>query len=263
MIAKGSRSKKCTLQSDSLTPAQIRKKHGKVMTYKIGQPITWTEFRSYPKEMQQKWLDAFAGRFNCGGTGVAVCFGIKASTANSYLFKKELKVPSGTGQYTEAKGEEIRAWCGTPAPAPVEPPAPQEPAPAPNSPKSTTQKPEMPYFVHTIEHGSMRLNGTSNEIFQTLFGIFRDARLTVKIDFAVVKDESETPVAELPESDKKIDLNKCSFEDLKAIGVYSNTALNIINGRPYKSMDELKNAPGVSERYFSELRKKAMVSNAE
>lgn len=229
------------------------------MEYKVGQPIAWAEFKKYPKEMKQEWVNTFAEKFECSTKGMAIVFGLHNTSINSYLQKHEISIPK-TGVYNEKKGDAIRAWIAEATPTP---PAPE---PTPEKPKKTEpKKPEIPYFVNTIQHGTMQLTGSATEIFQTLFGIFRDARLQLDIEFSVIP---AAPTVAEPEPEPepvavKLDLNKCTFRELRAIGAYANTAANIIQHRPYKSVEDLKDTPGVPPAVYFELLEKVTVNDAE
>ena len=252
-----------------LTEREIEERHGKVMEYKVGQPITWAEFRQYPKEMQQEWVNVFAKKFDCGGKGIALATGTSQSSIACYFKANDLSLPENTGTYSERKGDAIRAWIAEATPTP---PAPE---PTPEKPKkSEPKKPEPNYFVNTIQHGTMQLTGNATEIFQTLFGIFRDARLVLDIVFDVMPAQEPPAVAEPepePESvepeptaqtvteQRKVNLNTCVFNDLRKIGVSPNIAANIIQSRPFTSVDDLSRVAGLNKCFFNILREKVTV----
>lgn len=253
-----------------LTDKEIEERHGKVMEYKIGQPISWAEFRSYPREMQQEWVNAFAKRFGCGGKGIAIATGTSQAAVSNYLEFANLTLPDGIGRYTDKKGEAIRAWVELPEPAPVEVVEPKPKRAEPEPPK----KPELPYFVNTIQSGTMGLEGNATEIFHTLFGIFRDAQLKLDIYFTVVppeptkelplEPEGGEPIIPVPDVDEptdqgKVNLNKCSFNDLRKIGVSPNIAANIIQTRPFQTVDDLSRVAGINKSFFNILREKVTV----
>lgn len=236
------------------------------MEYKVGQPIAWAEFKKYPKEMKQEWVNTFAEKFECSTKGMAIVFGLHNTSINSYLQKHEISIPK-TGVYNEKKGDAIRAWIAEATPTP---PAPE---PTPEKPKKTEpKKPEIPYFVNTIQHGTMQLTGSATEIFQTLFGIFRDARLQLDIEFSVIPAppavvapepepepvEPEPPAQTEPEQ-SKVNLNTCVFNDLRKIGVSPNIAANIIQSRPFTSVDDLTRVAGLNKCFFNILREKVTV----
>lgn len=270
----GSKSKKCTTPSDYLTPAQKRKMNGAVSVYQIGKPITWSEFKLYPVEMQQKWLDAFVEKFDCSTKGMAIVFNVHPTSINLHCKNKDLKI-NAKGVYNNEKGEKIRAWMAEKSdeeklntivdelkkiaePKPVEEPKKVE---APVAAQT--------YFVNTLQNGSMRLSGTSSEIFQTLFGIFREARLSVSIDFEVLPPEPvveepvvEEPVAEpepKPQDNGLPDLNTCPFDTLRALGFSVNLALNTVKNRPFKTIEDLAKVPGMTETGYKILSQKVQV----
>lgn len=67
------------------------------------------------------------------------------------------------------------------------------------------------------------------------------------------------PTAEKPkmvEETELVDINTASFNALRAVGVSENITATIINNRPYNSVDDLKNVPGIGERTFEFIKKK-------
>lgn len=262
-IAKGRSAKhrgklgtKVTTPSDFLSEAERKAMNGEVFVYKIGEPISWAAFKSYPKEQQQAWINAFAERFQCSTKGMAMVFGIAASTINNYVKKKDMSIPK-SGSYTEAKGEAIQKWLGkeeTPAPQPVqeEPKKPAKPA-----------EPVVPYFVDTLRQGNIHLTGTATEIFQTLFGIFKTAQLDVTLEFQViqpqpVQDEVEAPEPVVSESEL-VDVNQCRFDDLVRVGFHHALAKNVVERRPFKTLDDLRSVPGMNHYAFQVLSPKVKV----
>ena len=55
-MKRGSRSKRCSLPSDNLTPAQLKRRNGPVSTYKLDEPMRWDDFKSMPVDLQKKYL---------------------------------------------------------------------------------------------------------------------------------------------------------------------------------------------------------------
>lgn len=265
----GSKSKKCTTPSDFLTPAQRRELNGDVSVYQIGKPITWKEFKSYPPEMQQKWLDAFVEKFECSTKGMAIVFNLHPTSINLHCKNKDLKI-NAKGVFNEKKGDAIRAWMteGKGSEVPVEPKVEVKPVEKPKKAEATPAPAPAPaYFVNTLQNGSMRLAGTSSEIFQTLFGIFKDARLSVSLDFEVlpVVEEpvaEEAPVIEpqpKPQDNGLPDLNTCPFDTLRALGWSVNLALNTVKKRPFAKIEDLAQVPGMTETGYKILSQKVQV----
>ena len=55
-MKRGSRSKRCSLLSDNLTPAQLKRRNGPVSTYKLDAPMRWDDFKAMPVDLQKKYL---------------------------------------------------------------------------------------------------------------------------------------------------------------------------------------------------------------
>lgn len=55
-MKRGSRSKRCSLPSDNLTPAQLKRRNGPVSTYKLDAPMGWDDFKAMPVDLQKKYL---------------------------------------------------------------------------------------------------------------------------------------------------------------------------------------------------------------
>ena len=55
-MKRGSRSKRCSLPSDNLTPAQLKRRNGPVSTYKLDAPMRWDDFKSMPVDLQKRYL---------------------------------------------------------------------------------------------------------------------------------------------------------------------------------------------------------------
>ena len=55
-MKRGSRSKRCSLPSDNLTPAQLKRRNGPVSTYKLDAPMRWDDFKAMPMDLQKKYL---------------------------------------------------------------------------------------------------------------------------------------------------------------------------------------------------------------
>lgn len=255
---RGKRGNKVRNASDHLTPAQLRALNGEVFVYKIGEPISWGVFKSYPKEKQQEWINAFAERFQCSTKGMELVFGILNTSIYRYCSERGLTIPKGN-RFTETKGEAIRAWIDeknppAPAPQPVqeEPKKPAKPA-----------EPVIPYFVDTLQDGTMHLTGTATEIFQTLFGIFKTVQLDVTLNYKVIQPQpvqGEPKPVEAPEPEAElVDVNLCSFNDLLRVGFHAALAKNVVQRRPYKTVDDLRSVPGMTTYAFQILSPRVKV----
>lgn len=55
-MKRGSRSRRCSLPSDHLTSAQLKRRNGPVSTYKLDAPMRWDDFKAMPVDLQKKYL---------------------------------------------------------------------------------------------------------------------------------------------------------------------------------------------------------------
>lgn len=62
----GSKSRACSLPSDNLTPAQIRKLSGEVQQWNLNAPMDWETFKTMPKDLQAEYLRHLNERFGVG-----------------------------------------------------------------------------------------------------------------------------------------------------------------------------------------------------
>ena len=80
----------CHLPHEDLTPAQMKRRNGPIMTYSMNQPMSWNDFKSMPHDLQQQYLDGLHARFGVGPSDIA-----------KYLF---LRAPNSLRQSTVAMG---------------------------------------------------------------------------------------------------------------------------------------------------------------
>lgn len=80
----------CHLPHEDLTPAQIKRRNGPMMTYNLNLPMSWDIFRTMPQDLQQQYLDSLHTRFGVGPSDLA-----------KYLF---CRTPSNLRTSTKAMG---------------------------------------------------------------------------------------------------------------------------------------------------------------
>lgn len=81
----GSKSKRCTLPSDRLTPAQWKKKNGSVVTMNLNVPLSWSEFKSLPTDLQKEYLLRCITQFGCKMSNFSELFGVHHVTIKKKL----------------------------------------------------------------------------------------------------------------------------------------------------------------------------------
>lgn len=72
--------------------------------------------------------------------------------------------------------------------------------------------------------------------------------------------EEKPPVVEQPEPEvvkpKLVDINSATFTQLRGIGLSNNIVLAVINKRPFKSVEDMKNIPGMNAKTYNIIEKK-------
>lgn len=89
----GSKSKKCSLPSDSLTEAQKRKLNGPVVTVKLDQPMKWEEFKGLSDSMKKSYLTSLHNSYHPSGAMLAGMLGVSNRTVVNELHR--LGIPVG------------------------------------------------------------------------------------------------------------------------------------------------------------------------
>lgn len=108
-MKRGSKSKKCSLPSDHLTPAQWKRRNGPVSTYSLNQPMDWETFKSLPTDIQQSYIDILQSRFNVTTATISKeLFGKTGPAMKALIEKNGLKYIQMKGK--NMSSEERAAW---------------------------------------------------------------------------------------------------------------------------------------------------------
>ena len=183
----GSKSKRCTLPSDRLTDAQLRKRNGGLNVYQIGKPITWEEFKKYPLDMQREYLKHFAEKHKCNVEMLANMMGCKKETLQAYTHRKGLsgivaRKPTAEAQmafYRWLEGQKIRGCEKEEAVEPEET-VPEEPA-----------KVKAPTMAgSTILGGSCTMKGTANEHLLELQQMLKNENVIMSVTWHRAEEDN-------------------------------------------------------------------------
>lgn len=79
--------------SDYLSRKELKAMNGEVVTYRLNDPMSWTEFKEMPNDIKVQYITAIRERFEAPDKYIAEMFGIAASTLQLYL--KDLKCNVG------------------------------------------------------------------------------------------------------------------------------------------------------------------------
>ena len=96
-MKRGSKSKKCYLPSDMLTPAQIKKKNGKVIKMDMTKPTSFNDFKTWPVDIQKEYLMRYVNEFGCTINDLAALLNVYHSTLRKHMtdigFDKKIFTP--------------------------------------------------------------------------------------------------------------------------------------------------------------------------
>ena len=184
----GSKSKKCTLPSDSLTAAERKKLNGECKVYDWSKPISWKEFKKYPHDIQEECLLHFAEKWGCSSGMFVEMVGTQKSTWGSYQNNNDLSGILLRGATNSARAA-FKEWLDSFRDGESKPKAEAAPVEVKTVEKEVLKIQTLPLFVHTLNKGNFTMSGIGNEIAQTLSSIFQNARVEMRVDFRVLPEE--------------------------------------------------------------------------
>lgn len=188
----GSKSRKCTLPSDYLTAAQKKGLNGKVSTYNLSAPMTYSKFRVMPDDLQKEYLLKLRNEMGASQTAIGEMMQCSYETVRQTLIRhgiptntKRMSFESKLRWNAWLKGEQLnndRAEAPAPAPAPSEAPVSEDkPAPA-------------PYTSCALNRCDIQLRGTKDEILATLgtlLSCMGDGRLELRTEIFKIREEDD------------------------------------------------------------------------
>lgn len=93
----GSKSKKCSLPSDSLTMKQWKERCGNVLSYNLNKPIGWEDFKSLPAHAQKEYITHLKENYGANAKSLADMFGVKSLTVRRLMDKNNLQIDFPVG----------------------------------------------------------------------------------------------------------------------------------------------------------------------
>jgi len=77
---RGSKSKRCSLPSDNLTPAQLKRRNSQVSTVKLNQPVTYAELQTLTPSLKFLYLDNLIRHYKARRVDIVAMLGIAQNT---------------------------------------------------------------------------------------------------------------------------------------------------------------------------------------
>ena len=81
----GSKSRKCSLTTDYMTPKQWRERCGNVVSVKLAEPMTWNEYKGLSPDIQKEYVDGLMEKFHPTASDLGRVFGVTSQTVVRYL----------------------------------------------------------------------------------------------------------------------------------------------------------------------------------
>lgn len=154
----GSKSKKCTLGTDRMTAAQIRKQNGECKVYNITKPMSWQQFRLLPKDLQEEYLKKLAAMGASRGDVIEM-FGTTRSAFGQYI-NAHHKGERFFASVRVTDNAAYKAWLEEKAESPKEE--------APVKPQEATAAPP------ELMAGSVTCTGNPREILEMVLSLLKD-----------------------------------------------------------------------------------------
>ena len=99
------------LPSDHLTKKERESMNGECKSYRMNDPISWEEFKSWPKEHQETYIKLLRKRYNAPISAISKMFGLYSNTLNSHILRNKLNVGPIQGGNRVWDKEGFLAWA--------------------------------------------------------------------------------------------------------------------------------------------------------
>lgn len=106
----GSKSRKCSLPSDNLTEAQLRKLNGPILCYNLSRPMTYGAFKAMPEDLQREYLKTLHKDYGATYQMIAGMFGCSAVTVQDARTALGLPWVSRRGLPKDVAAARDRKW---------------------------------------------------------------------------------------------------------------------------------------------------------
>jgi hypothetical protein len=106
----GSKSRRCTLPSDNLTPAQLKRRNGTMFTYNLDQPHTLGELRLWPTDLRHDYMEGLLSKYNPSNEMLGKMLGISTGNVSNVLRPEFGIVRKRGGRRAAWTDEKAKAW---------------------------------------------------------------------------------------------------------------------------------------------------------
>ena len=175
----GAKSKKCTLPSDYLTNKQIRERNGKIVSFNLNAPMTWSQYITLPDDIKKEYILTLRKKYNANQTVIAEMFGRAKSTTSNEMKRLNLRM-DGEIRMTKEEIRDFREWVA----GDIDEPMQKEDAPIDSVPsikcEPVLDEPKKSLEVH-ISGGQLSFTGNAGNICEALFRVIKDMPGALKL----------------------------------------------------------------------------------
>lgn len=93
----GVRSKKCTLATDYMSPSEIKKMNGEMISYNLNKPMTLDEFKRLPADLGKEYILQLVEQYGGNFRSLSEMFGCNRDTAFKLLSAPPYNIKFGCG----------------------------------------------------------------------------------------------------------------------------------------------------------------------
>ena len=95
---RGSKSKKCPMSTDHMTKRQWIERCGEIVTYQLGKPMSWEDFKRIPAGLQKEYLLDLIHKYHTTASDLAKMFGITSNTVTKFCGNQEIGIEFSRGK---------------------------------------------------------------------------------------------------------------------------------------------------------------------
>lgn len=100
---RGSKSKKCNLPSDRLTPKQWRERCGPVVSFNFNKPMNWETFKNLSAIVQTEYITNLQKKYGVTAVDLGDMFGVRALTVRKHVDANGLNITFPRGHSMNAE----------------------------------------------------------------------------------------------------------------------------------------------------------------
>lgn len=99
--------------SDNLTKKEREAMNGEVKSYRMNDPVSWKEFKSWPEEHQITYIKLLRQKYNAPDKAIAIMMGVSRPHLCRYIGELGLSLGRGANKKSDSWDEDgFYAWCG-------------------------------------------------------------------------------------------------------------------------------------------------------